>query len=318
VSKSESVAPEGRPTHTPKIRIRGVEPGSEQHNALVDRYRGQLGQFHRKNQTQVRLGKHEQYASTKRIPGARMRYNNNQGHETITLEVDTIGEVGGEEVAAPENFWDYALIDMEFASVVTVLGGGIQSAVVQIAAQYESPKTSEQKAMTDATQMPVRGLTAQDWFNPPHPMIELGDWTVQDAPIVAVEATTSTRTTSLRVELKNYHGQVVRVGIYGNSTQSGVPVPFTLTAVCVRGGNPWTGLVKRAHTIDSEMDSYIFVVPSSYPVRPRMGPAGSGEIPVADYIPPDVANMPSRMFGLVKAGEVHIDTRSGSVKFKPA
>jgi hypothetical protein len=317
VSKSRSEAPEGRPTHTPVIRIRGVEPGTAKHNAIVDQYRGQLGQFHRKNQTQVRLGKLEQHASTKSLPNGRMRYANNQGQEIITLEVDTIGE-GGEEVTAPESFWDYALIDMEFKSVVTVVGTGEQISLLSLAAQYESPKTSEQKAMTDGTSMPVQGITAQDWFDSPHPLIELGDWTVDDAPVIAQEADTDTRTTSLRVELKKYHGQIVTVGIYGNASQTGAPVPFTLKAVCVRGGNPWTALVKRRHTTYSEMDSFLFVVPNSYPVRPKMGSIGAGEIPVADHIDPDVANMPSKMFGLVKAGEVHIDTRSGSVTFKAA
>jgi hypothetical protein len=110
VSRYQSEAPDGQPTHTPKIRIHGVEVGSARHNAVVDAYSGTLKQFIGKHQQQVKLSGQRVYKASKKVPGARLTYHNNEGQETITMVVDTGGEEQEQEVAKDE-YWQWAIVE---------------------------------------------------------------------------------------------------------------------------------------------------------------------------------------------------------------
>lgn len=110
MSKSQSVAPEGRPSHGVKIRVHGVKEGSPAHQRVLDNLQGSIGQFLRKNQQQVALSGHEQYASRKKVPGASLRYKNNQGQETLDVVVEH--EEGGEEkVEENPEYWQWAIVE---------------------------------------------------------------------------------------------------------------------------------------------------------------------------------------------------------------
>lgn len=310
MSKSRSAAPEGSPTHTPKIRIIGVQSASPRYAALVDQYRARLDAFHERHQQQVKLSGNNQYTAKVSWPGARAIYQNNNGQETVTMIVDPVEE-GGEQQSPVETAWDFALIDFFFAGIG-------DKAPVRLAAFMAHPQTTAQKAMTGDTRMPVQGVSALDWNGSEKPILEFGDFTVVDAPIVATLDDTNDMTRSLRVDLRRFPFQEIEIDLYGISFWTDA-VSFTATAVCARGGNPWTGLTHAVNPANSQSDSYIFVVPKQYPDRPNMGDIGEGSVPIIIGTDPiTFADMPSQFFGYAKFGSLRIDTRSGKVRFKAA
>jgi hypothetical protein len=108
VSKSQSVAPEGRPPHSVKIRVHGAEGPAAQ--KVLDKLHGQIGQFLGKNQQQVKLSGLEQYAAKKAVPGGHLHYHNNQGQETLDVHVE---HEEGEEEKKEEivEYWQWAIVE---------------------------------------------------------------------------------------------------------------------------------------------------------------------------------------------------------------
>jgi hypothetical protein len=109
VSKSKSVAPEGQPTHGVKIRVHGVEGVAAER--VLSKLQGTIGQFLRKNQTQVKLGEHAQYASRMAVPGGSIRYKNNNGLETVDVEVEGQEELE-EKAEAGDAYWQWAIVEI--------------------------------------------------------------------------------------------------------------------------------------------------------------------------------------------------------------
>jgi hypothetical protein len=117
VSKYQSQAPSGQPTHTPKIRIAGIATGTPAYNDLVDQYRGQLNQFIGKHQQQVAVSGQRQYKASKSLPGGgRMTYQNVEGQETITL---VVAPTGGEEKVQVEleEYWQWAVVELKVPTI---------------------------------------------------------------------------------------------------------------------------------------------------------------------------------------------------------
>jgi hypothetical protein len=193
VSKSESVAPAGLPTHTPAIRIRGVATGSPQYNDIIDQYRGQLQQFHLSQQTQVRLSGQRYYKVTKSFPGATMTYQNNSGQETITLAVETTSG-GEEEKVETAEYWKWAIVEVTIPNIMGL--------TTSVASAWMTPPPKHKEGYAINKTHPI------DTDKPPlsYPIDELGKFIsdVQD----------NTYHASLRVDLRPFPGGV-KFDLYG-------------------------------------------------------------------------------------------------------
>lgn len=87
MSKWQAPAPAGEPTHSSKIRIKGVDAGSPEYTVLLNMLYGQIGQFQQSQQQQVNLSGQHQYKTTLSLPDAQITYQNNNGQETLWVEV---------------------------------------------------------------------------------------------------------------------------------------------------------------------------------------------------------------------------------------
>lgn len=231
MSKSQSAAPEGSPTHTPKIRIRGIDHGSPKYNELVNEYRGRLGAFHEKHQQQAAISGNTQYKAKVNWPGARASYLNNNGQETITLVVDPTSD-GGEERVSRGTPWEFALIDF----VVPQSGHGR----IHFAAFMAKPETQEQKVATADTYLPVQGVTRM-WYSEPEkdPILSLA---VNSYERIA-EVEDPEWTASLRVDLRRYPNTSISIDVHGYvepSIEIGLPRPGAQMV-----GNDFMGVLAR-------------------------------------------------------------------------
>jgi hypothetical protein len=119
VSKSESIASEGQPTHVPAVRVRGIQTGSAEYNEIVDTYRKQLNAFHMKQQQQVQLSGQRQYKARLSLPGASMIYQNNEGQETITLEIAPVAQGNPKEAPLVDEYFSWALVEFEVPGIAS-------------------------------------------------------------------------------------------------------------------------------------------------------------------------------------------------------
>lgn len=193
MSKSQSVAPEGRPTHGVKIRVQGVNEGSAEHQRVLNQLQGHISQFLGKNQQQVALGGLEQHASRTKVPGASLRYKNNQGQETLDVVVEH-KEGGEEKVESKEEYWSWAIVEMRVPN--------IQGLTTFVASAFMNPPPKNKEGYAVNKTHPI------DTDKPPlsYPIDELGTFIgdVQDNDGYA----------SLRVDLRPYPGGV-KFDLYG-------------------------------------------------------------------------------------------------------
>lgn len=208
MSKSRSVAPDGQPTHSPKIRIHGIQTGSPVYNTLVDQFRGRLGAFHERHQQQVRLSGNSQYKAKVSWPGVQAMYHNNNGQETITVMIDPVYL---EEARLPPvpGYWDFAVID------------------------FHMPELNLTNASMLAVVRPVDVTTIRDdAVYPPQGVTNSSGWVVQDkSPVIAFagdighdvtpfytdDIVVTGQRLSLRVDLRVVHveGGALTFDLYG-------------------------------------------------------------------------------------------------------
>lgn len=117
MSRYQSEAPKGQPTHVPAIKVNGLDNGSPEYQAVVDLYSGSIRQFHASQQQQVNLSGQRQYKASLRVPGATMTYLNNEGQETITMVVDTLPGGGEQPPEPPDEYWRWAIIETTIPGV---------------------------------------------------------------------------------------------------------------------------------------------------------------------------------------------------------
>lgn len=193
MSRYETVAPEGQPTHVTEVRIAGVETGSDRYNALLDQYRGALSHFQLAQQQQVSISGQRYYKASRSVPGARMTYQNNEGQETLTLQLTTAG--GGEEVQIDKDaYWSWAIVEVTIPNIM-----GLTSSV---ASAFMTPPPKNKLGYALNNSPPI------DVDKPPlsYPSDGLGTLIgdVQD----------NTYPASLRVDLRPYPGGV-KFDLYG-------------------------------------------------------------------------------------------------------
>lgn len=111
MSKSWAPAPADRLNATTKVRVRGADPGSPAFNAVLDRFRGEIGQFLNSQHQQVQLSGQRVYKASIEWDGARATYQHNNGQDTLYIDVRTESG-GGEEFAESRDYWSWALVEM--------------------------------------------------------------------------------------------------------------------------------------------------------------------------------------------------------------
>lgn len=118
MSKSRAPAPEGQLPFTTKIRIVGVDTGSSKYNAVLDQYRGLIGQFLRSQHQQLEISGQRYYKTSIEWDGARATYQNNNGQDTLWISVGTgVGE--GEEVTKMGEYFRCALVELDIPGLAT-------------------------------------------------------------------------------------------------------------------------------------------------------------------------------------------------------
>jgi hypothetical protein len=205
------------------VRISGVETGSDRYNALLGQYQGVLAQFQLGQQQQVAISGQRYYKASRTMPGARMTYQNNDGQETITLELTTAGGEQEEKVES-EEYWKWAIVEVTIPNIM-----GLTSSVAS--AWMNPPPKAKQGYAINKTH-PI------DTDSPPlsYPIDELGTFLsdVQD----------NTYHASLRVDLRPYPGGV-KFDLYGYIRK------YTTT-----GPGPNTTSAKRAGQRPSNVSSH--------------------------------------------------------------
>lgn len=188
-----------------KVSFRGIDPGSDAAQDLMSKYGGAIRQFQSQQAQNFDRGI-VPYSRTRAPlgPGITVTYTNDHGNESIEIEVTTEGSEE-KQPPPPTEPWQTALIDFTFPNIK----------IDVFLAAFVKPQTAEQKAMTDATRMPVRGVSAIDWDNTDKPILEFGDWTVTDAPVIREDTGATDMVRSLRVDLLRFPNMVVEVEIYG-------------------------------------------------------------------------------------------------------
>jgi hypothetical protein len=195
VSKSQAPAPEGQPTHGTKIRVHGVSTDNAT-QLVLNKLQGTIKSFLGKNQQQVALSGNQQYAATMNVPGARLHYKNNQGIETLDVEVTSEEQAGGEEQESPE-YWQWAIIETTIPDMTL---------------------TSAEMAaiMNPAPKAPLIGATWEDNyvfdFDKP-PLAYPGD-VLGGADQLQTLTGQTDQVSSLRVDLRPYPGGV-KFDLYG-------------------------------------------------------------------------------------------------------
>lgn len=129
MSKSQAPAPPGQPVHGTKVRIIGPEPGTPEFNAVLDNHQGQIDQFIRAQHQRAKLSGLSQHKASIDTGEVRMTYRNNEGQDTVDVEVSTqVLERIRNELLPPlydQEFGGYILIDVEhFPEELGLDGGG--------------------------------------------------------------------------------------------------------------------------------------------------------------------------------------------------
>lgn len=87
MSKSWAPAPDDQPVHSTKIRFKGVDTASPAYMVLLGMFSGKIGQFYRSQQQQVGISGQRYYKTGVNWGDARATYQNNEGQETVWVEV---------------------------------------------------------------------------------------------------------------------------------------------------------------------------------------------------------------------------------------
>jgi hypothetical protein len=193
VSKSRAPAPAGQPISGTKIRVHGVDD-----NAAVEvlsKLQGAIKSFLGKNQQQVELSGHRQYAATMQVPGGSLHYKNNNGIETLDVHVEH-EEGGGEEQQENPEYWQWAIVEITIPDMTKTSA--------EMSAFMNPPPNNDKQGIA------LDGDAPYD--PPPAPLAypsTFGGWT--ELQLLSGQ---SDQVSSLRVDLRPYPGGV-KFDLYG-------------------------------------------------------------------------------------------------------
>lgn len=187
------------PGDTPtKVVIAGTEPGSPASQRLYHDNQGEIGRFQSKaRQSREISGNAVSYMQQVMTNGGLMRYAYNNGQETllVLLTPPEVGAASTPPPAPPEDYWDWALIEMTLPDMTA--SEAFFSAFIQKEGHDEDIALDERGGTSPAEK----------------PHLEFGN--DDDAPVVA-ELDVPEQYGSLRIDLRSFRGaQTVRVNIYG-------------------------------------------------------------------------------------------------------
>jgi hypothetical protein len=191
------------------IRVRGVEPGSDQAQRIVGKFASQIGHFHRSQMQKYSLSTIENYRAHGAYPGLKMTYTNLQGQETIYIDVT--GEVGDEQQEKPRRLPDWALVQFDFP-------------------HHEELVSTEMYAVIRNTEFDTKQLgtgtaEASEWYKPFARVAYAGTASDKDSGDAALTETTDTLKMSLLLDLRPYHSSPrasgVVVDVYAAAIQTG-------------------------------------------------------------------------------------------------
>lgn len=110
MSRSAAPAPAGTPVHSTKVRIIGAEVGTDAYQAVLDQHHGVITQFLNAQHQRAQLSGLSQHKASIDTGQVTMMYHNNQGQDTLTVEVRTSG---GEEKSEQSSggYWKWAIVE---------------------------------------------------------------------------------------------------------------------------------------------------------------------------------------------------------------
>lgn len=204
-----------------KLVIAGIDTGTPLYRAVAERFGGQLKAFHGRMQQNYSLSINEQMKVRQSVPGARMSYQNNQGQETLHLEVDHKVLKKIEEKIPPVLVpWDWAVIDFETKLAThSYTDGNVYAPETKFYAKMVAPhpNTSLPKADPSGEYAAAGDNIAYHQSAEIRPIVRWAGYAPDPQVGATVTEGSTTETNSLLIDMRNFHTYEEMVfEIYGN------------------------------------------------------------------------------------------------------